>query len=91
MTAALGLSWILKICIRPVMNATGENMSPWSTPRAMLKVWEISSFPSGFLILTQPDAALNMVWMTRLSLGEAPAELSAWSRNVWLTVSNAAV
>ena len=90
-TPALGLSCILKMYMRPVMKAIGENISPWSTPRAMIKAADVSSFPSGFLILTQPEAASKMDWMTRRSFADAPAELSALSRNVWLTVSNAAV
>ena len=73
-----------------VMKATGETMSPCKTPRAMLKGADVSTFPSGFVVLTHPDAALKIDLVTLCSFTDVPAH-SALSRNVRLTVSNAAV
>ena len=57
----------------------------------MLKVAEKSSLPWGVRIRTHAGAAPYNVCMIRRSLTDAPAELSALSRNEWLTVSNTAL
>ena len=49
-TQAFGKSRFANIRHRPTMNATGENISPCSTPRESSNGSEISHVPLGFLI-----------------------------------------
>ena len=55
---AFGLSYSLMILQRPTINATGEKMSPYNTPRDMSKMSKYSNVPSAFEIRTQPLATL---------------------------------
>ena len=70
---------------------SGDVMSPCTTPRSMGNGVDSTSDPSVPWTLVFADAALYIARNKARLLLDAPAALSALSRNLWDTESNAAL
>ena len=69
------------ICISLAMKATGEKMTPRRMPLEMLNDSESFKLLTRFLILTQPDATLNIEWIILRNLIDTLNCQRASSRN----------
>ena len=64
------------------MKATGENMSPCSTPLHMSNPSDVILDPSGWRKTTHHVAAVKIAWIIWRNFGDTAALLSASSRNI---------
>ena len=73
------------------MKKRGDIMSPWITPRLIGNSSVFTRVPSASWTVVNAEADAYMTLAIALILLEAPVFSKDWSRNLWLTESNAEV